>query len=109
MADEGLPTRPIGRILRGAFSVALVCTLLVGTAGTSALLVVVRGFEQVASLQVPLVAVNDDLLQALTDAETSERGFLITGEQEFLDPYEPARVQFQRTLETAEDLADMTN
>src|ERR1051325_6216578 len=31
--------------------------------------------------------------EALTDAETGQRGFIITGEDEFLDPYQNARVR----------------
>jgi hypothetical protein len=30
----------------------------------------------------------DDLLAAITDAETGQRGFLITGDPQYLEPYE---------------------
>jgi len=34
-----------------------------------------------------IVSLNEDLLSALKDAETGQRGFLLTGRDEYLEPY----------------------
>lgn len=49
----------------------------------------------------------DHLQQVMTlivDAETSERGYVITGNHEFLEPYQTARVQLRPQLETLRGL-----
>ncbi len=40
----------------------------------------------------------DDILQALTDAETSERGYVIAGQDSFLDPYRAALTSIETDL-----------
>src|SRR5215472_3710369 len=37
-----------------------------------------------------VMALNDNVLASLLDAETGQRGFLLTGRQEYLEPYETA-------------------
>ncbi|WP_045744721.1 ATP-binding protein [Actinoplanes rectilineatus] len=44
---------------------------------------------------------NDEILQRMTDAETSVRGFQLTGENLFLEPYPPAREAVFAALNTA--------
>jgi CHASE3 domain len=39
-----------------------------------------------------------EALQRLTDAETAQRGFLITGREEYLQPYEAARAELPAKL-----------
>jgi len=46
------------------------------------------------------------LLIASVDAETAQRGFLLTGRAEFLGPYEDARARFAPALETLHASAD---
>jgi PAS domain S-box-containing protein len=41
----------------------------------------------------------DRLLSALTDAETGQRGFLITGQAEYLEPYHAALGQIEQNLD----------
>src|SRR6266704_2987506 len=43
-------------------------------------------------------------LTALKDAETSQRGFLLTEDSLFLSPYEEATVRFHRTLDELDSL-----
>src|SRR4029077_11315768 len=51
-------------------------------------------------LQISLVVrdLTADLLSALKDAETGQRGFLITGEKQFLEPYNQALIDVPRIL-----------
>jgi len=46
------------------------------------------------------------LLIASVDAETAQRGFLLTGRAEFLGPYEDAQARFAPALETLHESAD---
>src|SRR5262245_27082467 len=39
-----------------------------------------------------------DVLRTVVDAETGERGFLITGQEDFLQPYDTALVHLNETL-----------
>ncbi len=47
----------------------------------------------------------EEVLARVTEAETSERGFLITGDENYLEPYRKA---IDRTGETLERLKDLT-
>jgi PAS domain S-box-containing protein len=49
-----------------------------------------------------VLGLTGDVLLALVDAETGERGFLVTGKDEFLQPYDAARARL------AKHLADLT-
>ncbi|CAB0150772.1 Phytochrome-like protein cph2 [Pseudidiomarina piscicola] len=42
------------------------------------------------------IAVRKALLKEVVDAETGERGFIITGEEEFLEPYQSAKTNFSQ-------------
>jgi CHASE3 domain sensor protein len=42
----------------------------------------------------------DDILQALTDAETAQRGFIITGDASYLTPFEQAQARLPKLFET---------
>jgi signal transduction histidine kinase len=76
-------------ILAGFFVIVLVliATLIVGLAN---LRNVYSASEAVARTYLVKVALSE-LLLAAVDAETGERGFIITGEAEYLDPYDRAR------------------
>ncbi|KQV33838.1 diguanylate cyclase [Massilia sp. Root335] len=47
----------------------------------------------------------DDVLTSLRDAETAQRGFVITGNEAFLEPYERARRTLPSALHDAKELA----
>lgn len=53
---------------------------------------VVRTYEIKLNLQ--------DIQKALVDAETAQRGFIITGDEEFLEPYYSAKRQIQSDLDS---------
>ncbi len=46
----------------------------------------------------------DDVLAALTDAETGQRGFLLTGDTRYLEPYEAARASINQKLQRVSEL-----
>jgi signal transduction histidine kinase len=48
------------------------------------------------------------LLSTLKDAETGQRGFVITGDKRYLDPYESARSQLQDEIDRLRDLKNVT-
>lgn len=52
------------------------------------------------------ITVRTELLKAVVNAETGERGFIITGNEEFLEPYENARTQFVKLADEWRQLAD---
>src|SRR5690348_4406382 len=43
------------------------------------------------------------VLRTLLDAEAGQRGFLITGKEEFLEPYRQARARLDQQLKTLKD------
>ncbi|WP_449405639.1 CHASE3 domain-containing protein [Massilia phosphatilytica] len=47
----------------------------------------------------------DDILTSMCDAETAQRGFIITGNDAFLEPYERARRTLPSALHDAKELA----
>lgn len=47
----------------------------------------------------------DSILSGLRDAETGQRGFVITGNEEFLQPYQQARMTLPATIREAKDHA----
>jgi PAS domain S-box-containing protein len=46
-----------------------------------------------------IVSLNEDLLSALKDAETGQRGFLLTGRDEYLEPYRKSQAAIQNDLQ----------
>jgi len=46
--------------------------------------------------------VSNDLLRAMLDQETGLRGYALTGEQEFLEPYRRGQIEYQAALRNAQ-------
>jgi PAS domain S-box-containing protein len=68
-----------------------VVVLAVGVLGSGAIQRTMGGMEQVARAhQVSVVL--QGLLARLIDAETAERGYIVTGEERYLEPYRGVRV-----------------
>ena len=53
-----------------------------------------------------MLTLNESLLNRMRDAETSQRGFLLTGRQEYLDPYQAAVDQLPGELSELAPLAN---
>lgn len=58
---------------------------------------------QVAHTHEVIRALND-VLSLMKDAETGQRGFLITGDERYLDPFTAARTQIGEKIDLAENL-----
>lgn len=97
--------RSVGQTLKRAFAVALAFVALAGAAGVVALVVSAHRFEGVVGRDVPLLLANQQILQSMTDAESAERGFLITGDRAVLEPYGPAKARYENAVEQASGLA----
>jgi signal transduction histidine kinase len=61
--------------------------LLVGVAGLAALAATGTRVDRLSRELTPAVEANDHLLQAMVDAQTGLRGYALTGEEDFLEPY----------------------
>src|SRR5919204_5126575 len=84
--------------------IGLVVALLVGNAA-----VAYRNTRQlledagwVAHTQ-EVLDLTDDVLRTLVDAETGQRGFLITGKENFLEPYHQALARLDQQVRTLKD------
>jgi signal transduction histidine kinase len=86
---------------RGVWSwiVALVAVL------GAAFVIAEYGYQRLSALNVRITAVQErqtllaQLQAAISEAETSQRGLLLTGEESYVDVYDTARVRAYRTLE----------
>jgi PAS domain S-box-containing protein len=96
MARHG-PLRP----LVTATVVAVVLTAAVGWVSIWR----VYDNERLASYSYDVKSALDDLLSAITDAETGQRGFLITGDDRYLEPYQRGTVRVHDALEHLASLA----
>jgi signal transduction histidine kinase len=66
-----------------------------------------RSFDQARALSDKSAQIERELaqfLQFLSDAETGQRGYLLTGQATYLDPYDSARKQLPSTIERLERL-----
>jgi two-component system, cell cycle sensor histidine kinase and response regulator CckA len=89
MRAFGIPIRNRDTLaLAFAFIVVLMTGILAFLARSA-----VAGSNEQAEVTRRVVEKTDALLSSLKDAETSQRGFLLTGEQKYLEPYEEARTE----------------
>lgn len=105
----------VGRVIRRGAPVS--STLLTGVIGFL-LLTLMLGATAVATVRItvdtvgdltdrvePLLDLNADLLQALTDAESGERGFLVTGDERFLAPFDTGLIAAAELLDELDAVA----
>lgn len=97
--------RSVGQTLQRAFAVSLAFLAVAGTAGFVALILSADRYESVVDHDMPLLLANQQILQSMTDAESAERGFLITGDRAFLEPYAPAKARYRDAVDQASALA----
>jgi PAS domain S-box-containing protein len=89
----------------------MVAALLVGAAITLGARVVVGGVHRMTETQRgvdhthQVIETLQGLVQSLVDAETGERGFLITGDERYLEPYQAGRAATQQRLASLATLA----
>src|SRR5476651_1062187 len=93
----------IGTKIGGGFALALAALLIIGVVSYRS----TTGMIETASMvdHTHLVLENlEQLLSAMKDAETGQRGFLVTGEERYLEPYNSAVEQSGKILKTVRDL-----
>jgi methyl-accepting chemotaxis protein len=90
----------IGNKIASGFGLALAVLLVVGTVSYNSTAKLIDSAEWVGHTHEVLNGL-DDLLSVMKDAETGQRGYVITGEARYLEPYQGAREvvdQKQRSL-----------
>jgi two-component system phosphate regulon sensor histidine kinase PhoR len=86
------------------FGLCLVGLLLTGLCAVAAVTVTARGLDEFLRFE-PQHQAHDAALQGLTDAETSVRGYRLSGDPAFLAPYWSGKAAYQAELQFATNLA----
>jgi two-component system phosphate regulon sensor histidine kinase PhoR len=74
--------------LRLTSLVTAVLLVLVGLTGTTAVVLSDNGFSEAAEGVVPALAANNDVLRAANSVDSALRGYVISADDTFLEPYE---------------------
>ena len=93
----------IGKKIGSAFGLALVAMMVVGAVSYDSTTKLVDSAEWVRHTHEVLNGL-DEVLSALKDAETGQRGYVITGEARYLEPYQGAREVVDQKLKHLRDL-----
>ena len=104
---RGVPVnREKAKMIRGVFVVMAV--VVIGSVATTYWfgLRVLRIYDR-AALHRKAISETQSLLSTLKDAETGQRGFLLTGDEQYLGPYNVARVRLPDELTNLRRLADV--
>jgi len=80
------------------FLVALAIIVLTNLSG------IVKQFNFVIEHDAPVIANARELSKLIVDMETGQRGFIITGEEEFLEPYNEGASEFEKLIEKEKEL-----
>jgi two-component system phosphate regulon sensor histidine kinase PhoR len=91
--------------LRNVSAINALLLIVAGLFGAVSLKVASTTVQDVVSRLDPVAEANREILQALTDAETSGRGFIVTGAPRFVDRFAEAADAFDARLARARDLA----
>lgn len=102
----------IGFKLWAGFISILLVLLIVGAISYQSIVKLMTAAEWRAHTFQVLIK-NDELLSSLKDAETGQRGYLLTGEDRYLDPYKAALSRIDNNFQaldklTADDQAQQT-
>jgi methyl-accepting chemotaxis protein len=93
----------IGNKIASGFGIALAVLLVVGALSYDSTIKLIGSADWVAHTHEVLNGL-DDLLSELKDAETGQRGYIITGEARYLEPYQGAREVVDQNLQSLKDL-----
>ena len=93
----------IGAKIGSGFALALLILLIIGIMAYLSTTRLVTAAEAVAHTQQVLQKL-EGLLSDLKDAETGQRGFLLTGHESYLRPYDAALIRMQSTYRDAIEL-----
>ncbi|MDP9418258.1 MAG: CHASE3 domain-containing protein, partial [Actinomycetota bacterium] len=107
MRRPPVPAAPltITRRLTAVFALLVLLLLVVGAGGVGSMLLAGGAGEQVARYD-HLRDANADALQAMTDAETGVRGYRLSQDRRFLEPYWSGTVRFPQALAVAQAHTD---
>lgn len=100
-----LASTPMRVLLRNSFIVLYVLAVALGAAGTVALTSVTDRLDVLAGNLQPLSARNASVLTDMVDAETGLRGFELTGQAAFLQPYNQGMAAYPPAMARAQALA----
>jgi len=95
----------IGAKIGSGFALALIILLIIGTASYTSTTRLVDTARWVAHSHLVLQKV-EELLSTLKDAETGQRGFIITGEERYLEPHTSAVIQLDKTFALLKELTE---
>jgi signal transduction histidine kinase len=101
--DEDLKTSERRWTFRSTVAVAAILALAICSAFAIAGTRMADAFDRVRETRA-VIAAADGLLTALTDAETGQRGYLLTGDEAYLAPYYSARPLVGRHLDELDRL-----
>src|SRR5437867_3141529 len=87
----------IGRKIAGGLGVMLGILVVIGLLSYWSTARLIATSKQVTDTHEVLTAL-EELLSLMKDAETGQRGYLLTSDVKYLDPYKDARNAFQQTL-----------
>ena len=93
----------IGTKIGGGFALALVALLVIGIVSYRSTSGLVETAGQVTHTH-QVIENLEQLISLLKDAETGQRGYIITGENRYLDPYTAALGQIDQTLKEIRNL-----
>ncbi len=90
----------IARQLTGVFALLVLLVIAVGGAGVASMVLAIGAAED-ATRTERVYDANADALQAMTDAETGVRGYRLSQDSRFLQPYWEGTEQFPRAIAAA--------
>jgi methyl-accepting chemotaxis protein len=96
--------RTIGKKLGAGFGIVLLLIVVFGIVVLVNIARVKSDFSLVAEHDSPIIANAERLMKLVVDMETGQRGFIITGKEEFLEPYKDAVREFQDLIEKEKEL-----
>ncbi len=95
--------RSVGAKIAGSFSLALLMLGIIGVLAFASIRKMIAANHWVIHTY-QVVGKLEDVLSLLKDAETGERGFVITGEAQYLEPYTAANKVIDQRLQELRDL-----
>ncbi|HLL02889.1 MAG TPA: methyl-accepting chemotaxis protein [Myxococcaceae bacterium] len=96
----------IGKKIGLGYGLSLLVVLIIGIAAYLIADRLVTTTEELFEVRQRMRLLRD-LRSLLADAETSQRGYIITGEEEYLESYNAARASLRQALPTLSDAMDM--
>lgn len=93
----------IGKKIGGGFAFAVAIFVIVGVVSYSGISTLVETEKMVAHTESVLHQLADTL-SILQDAETGQRGYLLTGEERYLEPYHNALRNIEQTFKNLREL-----